>query len=139
MKKKLLAIINILLTLIMLIILLIIPISDYFITLIYLTLFIGWALPYFINILICIALFKNTHHKLSIILSFLNIILTELLIYLVIQLLDKNFIIVLIEYIILELLSIANFIHYIIYFKRNPNPENKEIKEKKKKNNGAIV
>jgi len=141
MKKKL-AILDILIPIILLVILLFSKLSDNTVIIITLTLFIGWVIPYFVNIITGIIIIKNSHHHLGIIANILSIILLLIIITLVIRLLDKGLIVFLVEYLILLILTICNFIYFKKYKKSHPSKstiEKKTIKEKKKKNNGAIV
>jgi len=133
MKKKL-AILDILIPIILLVILLFSKLSDNTVIIISLTLFIGWVIPYFVNIITGIIIIKNSHHQLGIIANILSIILLLIIITLVIRLLDKG--------LIVFLVTICNFIYFKKYKKSHPSKstiEKKTIKEKKKKNNGAIV
>jgi amino acid transporter len=140
--KKALSIIDIITPIILLIILLFAKLSENTVIVITLTLFIGWVIPFFINIITGIILLKNSHQRLGLIANLLNIILTLILIILVIRIMDKGTMIFLIEYIILIVLSILNYISLRSYLKNHPSKsklEKNSIKEKKKKNNGAIV
>lgn len=141
MKKKL-SILDTIIPIIMLIILLVTNLSENTVIIITLTLFIGWVIPFFINIITGIILFHDTHHRLGLIANLLNIFLSLIIIILIIRLIDKKLIVLLIEYSILLLLSICNFIYFKKYLKVHPTKsaiEKKNIKDKKKKNNGAIV
>ncbi|MBQ4032112.1 MAG: hypothetical protein II625_10190 [Bacilli bacterium] len=141
MKKKL-AILDIVLPLIMLVVLLLAKLSDNTVVIIMLTLFIGWVIPFFINIITGIVLIKDTHQKLGLIANFFNIILSLIIIVLSIRLFDKKLIVFIVEYTILAILSICNYIYFKKYKKTHPDKstiEKKTIKEKKKKNNGVIV
>ena len=140
--KKVLSILDIIIPIILLIILLFAKLSENTVIIITLTLFIGWVIPFFINIITGIILLKNSHQRLGLIANFLNIILNIILIIIIIRIMDKGIIIFLIEYIILLILSILNYISLKRYLKKHPSKsklENNNIKEKKKKNNGAIV
>ena len=141
MKNKL-AILDIILPLIMLVILLLAKLSDNIVVILMLTLFIGWVIPFFINIITGIVLIKDTHQKIGYIANILNVILCLIIIVLAIRLFDKNLIVLLVEYSILLILSICNCIYFKKYKKKHPDKstiEKRTIKEKKKKNNGAIV
>lgn len=139
MKRKLLGSLEIIAALIMLAILLFNNISDNAYYFIMITVFIGWAIPYFITIISGIAILKDSHHKLNIISNILNVILLGLLLFFIHKLYDKGFIIFLIEYIILIVIGIINIIYLIVYFKTHPDLEIEKIKKAKKDNNGAIV
>ncbi len=139
MKRKLLGSLEIIVALIMLAILLFNNISDNAYYFIMITVFIGWAIPYFITIISGIAILKDSHHKLNIISNILNVILLGLLLFFINKLYDKGFIIFLIEYIILIIIGIVNIIYLIVYFKTHPDLEIEKIKKAKKDNNGAVV
>ena len=139
MKKIILGAIEIIITLIMILVLLLNKISANSYYFVMITVFIGWAIPYLMTLLSAIAIIKESHQRLSLISNILNIILIGVLFFFIHKLYDKGFIIFIVEYIILIVISIVNIIYLIIYFKQHPNLENKKIKELKKKNNGAIV
>ena len=139
MKRKLLGSLEIIVALIMLAILLFNNISDNAYYFIMITVFIGWAIPYFITIISGIAILKDSHHKLNIISNILNVILLGLLLFFINKLYDKGFIIFLIEYIILIIIGIVNIIYLIVYYKTHPDLEIEKIKKAKKDNNGAVV
>jgi hypothetical protein len=139
MKRKILGSSEIIIALIMLAILLFNKISDNAYYFIMITVFIGWAIPYFITIISGVAVLKDSHHKLNIVSNILNTILLGVLLFFIIKLYDKGFIIFLIEYIIMIIISIINIVYLIIYFKNHPDKEIEKIKKEKKKNNGAVV
>lgn len=140
--KKVLGILDIIIPLILLIVLLFAKLSDNTVYLITLTLFVGWVIPYFMNIISGIIILKETHQKLGIISNLLSAILALILLIFAIRIYDKKMLILIIEYSILTILSIINFIYLIIFRIKHPSEEmieTKDIKEKKRKNNGAIV
>ena len=140
--KKVVSKLDIILPIIMLLVLLITKLSENTIIIITMTLFIGWVIPYFINILTGIILHKETHIKLGLIANILSLILSLILIIFIIRIIDSKLIIFLIEYIVLLILNILNIICIKKYQKENPDEqtiEKRTIKEKKKNNNGAIV
>jgi len=140
--KKVVSKLDIILPIIMLLVLLITKLSENAIIIITMTLFIGWVIPYFINILTGIILHKETHIKLGLIANILSLILSLILIIFIIRIIDSKLIIFLIEYIVLLILNILNIICIKKYQKENPDEqtiEKRTIKEKKKNNNGAIV
>lgn len=141
MKNKL-ALLNILLPIAMLIILLVSKLSENTVIIITLTLFVGWVIPYFICLITGIILYRNTHQKLGFIVNNLNLLLLLILITFCIRIYDKKILVFIIEYSILLVLSFLNITRFLKYIKTHPSKaklEKKDIKEKKKKNNGAIV
>lgn len=138
-SKNILAYLNIIISLILLTILLFCVISDNVIYVMIMTLFIGWAIPYFVLIITGIVMIKNSHHRLGLISNLCCLILSIILIILCIKQFDKYMISLIIEYTIIIVFSIINTISYIKYLKSHPNLETKKIKEIKNKNNGAIV
>lgn len=138
-KKNLLAISNISIAILFLIILLLSKLSDNVIYLMMMTLMVGWAIPYFVLLITGIAMFKNNHPKLSLVFNLCCILLNIVLIIFCIKLYDKYFLVLIIEYGVMMLWSILNFIYYFMYIKKHPNLENEKIKKEKKENNGAIV
>ncbi len=114
-------------------------IDEQIISIITITLFIGYLMPYFVLLITGICMLTKTHYRLSLIINILNIILSLMFIILIASIINKNLIVMLITYIIIAINSIINIIYLIVYFKKYPNLENIRIKEKKQKNNGAIV
>lgn len=142
MKNKILAWINIIIPLILFIILNITEYSDNIITIITLTLFVGWLIPYLNTFLTGIALLTNTRHKMCAISNILSTILSTIITIMIISIYDNNFLSMLLEYIVLIIINLINSIYYIIYLikhhKPKINPEYAEIKKIKKENNGII-
>lgn len=138
-KKKLLSRINIVTPLVLFLILLFTELSENVIYLMMITLLIGWAIPYSVLLITGLSLIKNKNPKLALIFNIVNTLLCIMIITFTIKLYDNNFLILLIEYIIISIISIINSIYFIIYIKNNPNKEFEEIKKIKKENNGAIV
>ncbi len=134
-----LKVINILLPIVLFIILLFSKLSEKTVYIFVMTLFIGWALPYFVLLITGFAQVKNLFHKLGLILNVISVPMSILLLYLVITIYDKRLLIFVIEYIIIIVINILNIIYYIRYIKSHPNEENERIKRIKKENNGAIV
>ena len=123
--EKKLIVLNTLVPFILFIILLFLNISENFINIMTLTLFIGWALPYLTLILTGLSILNKSHKKLA-------------LIILVLCIIDKLLIGILIEYIIIMIITIINIISLSKYLKENPDPELEEISRTKKANNGII-
>ena len=73
MKRKILGLTELTITFIMILILLFNNISDNAYYFIMITVFIGWAIPYLMAILSAIAIFKDSHHRLTIVSNILNI------------------------------------------------------------------
>lgn len=134
-----LKVINILLPIVLFLILLFSKLSEKTVYIFVMTLFIGWALPYFVLLITGFAQVKNLFHKLGLTLNIISVPMSILLLYLVITIYDKKLLIFIIEYIIIIVMNILNIIYYIRYIKSHPNEENERIKRIKKENNGAIV
>jgi len=142
MKTKILAWINIIFPLILFIILNITEYSDNIVTIITLTLFVGWLIPYINTFLTGIALLTQTRYKMGAISNLLSTILSIIIIIMIISIYDNNFLSMLLEYIALATLNTINTIYYLIYLIKHHqpkiNPEYAEIKKIKKENNGII-
>lgn len=138
-KKNILAYSNIIISLLFLIIFSFSIISDNVIYLMFITLFIGWAIPYFVLIITGISMLKKHRPKLSLIFNLCNLIITLILLNLCLSYYDKYLLVLIIEYSIIILISLINIIYYRLYLKRHPNLENERIKKLKKENNGAIL
>lgn len=138
-KENILNIIDIIVPIIFFIILLFVKLSDNTMYFMVMSLIIGWVIPYIVLFITGLAMFQNTHPKLTLIFNIVNSLLTIMLIIFVIRLYDKYFLVFLIEYTIILSLTIINIIYLIIYIKNNPDKEIEEIKKTKKENNGLIV
>ena len=142
---KLIAKINIILPIVLFILMSFFNVSEYFVTIMTLTLVIGWLIPYLSLILTGLAMTYEVEQNKAYILNILSLLVSILIIILTISILEKKLIIILVEYIII---SIMNILNIIIYFpiinkkrkeKRNKiKEENKEIKRQKKANNGIV-
>ena len=145
MKNKIWAIINIISPIIMFIILVNNNMSEKFVNIITLSLFIGWIFP-FLNLLINgLSMLIKINTKMSIFFNIISFILNILLIIAVVLLYDKNLITILIEYIIIAIINLVNIIINIYkYHQENKNvkrllkEEYSKIKQIKKNNNGII-
>ena len=133
-----LILLNTLIPIILFIILLFLKISESFINIMTLTLFIGWAIPYIVLILTGISILNRSHKKIALTINILNIILTLILIILILSIINKLLIGLLIEYIIIFIITIINVTSLAKYLKENPDPELDEISRTKKANNGII-
>lgn len=147
-KKNILPIFNIIISLILGIILLLSELSENSVYIMVMTLAVGWAIPYLVLLITGITMLYKTNYKLTLTFNIINILLCMLLLFLVISIYDKKMLIFLIEYIIMCITSIINSIYYMIIIKNdknrienkiNKNKEKEEIKRIKKANNGAIV
>ena len=103
-----------------------------------LTLIIGWALPYFVLIITGLSIYNKSHKKLGLTINILNIILLTFLIILISSIIEKKLIIILIEYILILIISLINSITFITYLRKNRDPEIDKIIKTKKENNGII-
>lgn len=136
--EKKLIVLNTLTPIVLFIILLFLNISENFINIMTLTLFIGWALPYLTLILTGLSILNKSHRKLALTINIINSLLTLVLIILVICIIDKLLIGILIEYIIIMIITLINIKSLSKYIKENPDPELDEISRTKKANNGII-
>lgn len=140
MNKKLLAFLNLIIPVISIItIIYTTSLDEKLLSIILLTLIIGCIMPFIALLITGLSILNNTHQKLSITMNTLSLILSLILIILLILIINKNFIALLISYIIVLILNIINIIYFIKYIKANPNIEYINIKKEKEKNNGAIV
>lgn len=144
MKKYILPIINILVTILCFVVLLFSSLSENVVYLMMMTLLIGWLMPYLVLLITGLEIFAGLKHaKTSLVFNILNILISIMDIYFTIRLFDKKMIVLIVEYIIMIIVSIINVIYLMMYIKKHPNiekrNESKEIKKIKDKNNGAIV
>lgn len=139
MIKKTLSITNIIFSIILFIVLLFSEIADNFVYIMFLTLIIGWIMPYLTLLISGIAFLTESHSKLTLVFNILSFLLTLFLLLLNIKIYEKKLLILVIEYIIIGTINLLNIIYSIIFIKKNFDPEIVQIKESKKKNNGAIV
>lgn len=114
MIRKILGISNIVLSIIGFIILKFINVSEVFSTIMMMSLFIGWIMPYIGLILSGIGILIHTKFKLSLIFNIFNILLSLFMIFLIISVYDKNLLIVLIEYIVMIVINILDIIYIIV-------------------------
>jgi len=136
--NKLLKILNILIPLVFLIILPFTNIGANFVYIMSLTMIIGWIFPYISLLLTGVSLLSNTHKKKALTLNIINILLTLIIIFLIIKIYENTFIIILIEYIIITIISIINSIYLYKDLTKELKKETKEINKLKKENNGII-
>ena len=137
-KEKVLMLTNIILPLILFAILLFAELSEKFMSIISLTLIIGWALPYFVLIITGLSIYNKSHKKLGLTLNILNIILLIFLIILISSIIEKKLVLILVEYILMLIISLINSITFIIYLRKNRDPEIDKIIKTKKDYNGII-
>lgn len=139
MKKYILPIVNIVLSLICFIVLFFSKLSDNTVYLMMITMLVGWAIPYFVLLVSGLELISMKHPKMSLVFNVLNVLVCLMDLIFTIRLFDKKMLILLIEYILMGILSLINVVYIVVYLRRNPNLENDMIKKIKDKNNGAIV
>lgn len=142
---KLLAKINIILPIVLFIGMTFFNVSEYFVTIMTLTLVIGWLIPYLSLILTGLSMQFEVEENKAYILNILSLLLSILISFLTISILEKKLIIILVEYIIIGLMNIINIIVYFPIInkkikdkKAKVKEENKQIKKQKKENNGII-
>lgn len=150
MKRKIIAILDIFISIILFVILLFSDISDSFVYIITFSLFIGWLMPYLSIFISGISLLNNSNQRLTLLFNIFSLLLSGYLLFLTMSLYEKKLLIILIEYIVLLVINLLNIIYLTIYVIKNPDLEksrkklkNKEelnkIKEAKKNNNGAVL
>lgn len=140
MKRKILALLNIIIPILSLILIYFnTNIDEALLYIIVLTLVIGFIMPFFVLLVTGLTILNESHQKITIIANILSIILNIILIYLLIITLNKNLILVLVTFIIILLLNIINIIYLTKYIKNNPKDEDIDIKKHKDNNNGAII
>ena len=139
--KRLLSITNLLIPIILFPLLYVFNPSENFTYIMIMTLFIGWLLPYISLIITGISLLRVEHNKLTLVFNIFNVFLNILLIFLICLIFEKSFIIFIIEYSIILIISIIN----IIYLKKQVDidtieekQEYKKIKQIKKETDGVI-
>lgn len=138
--KKILALINIIIPIISFILLFFFDYSDNIIYIILMTLFIGWIIPY-LNLLITgIAILNDSHYKLARIFNIFSIILNIVIIFFIISLYEKKFLLMIIEYSIFIVISIINVIYFHKKVKSDTTEleEDQKIKKIKKETDGVI-
>jgi len=139
--KKILSIINIILPILLFSLLFLFDYSDNIIYIIIMSLFVGWIIPY-INLMITgLSVMIDNHHKLSLVFNILNILLNALLIFLIALIYEKKFLIMIVEYAIMLILSIINTFYFKKKVDEDSITEKKEyakIKKIKKENDGII-
>ena len=138
--KKILALINIIIPIISFILLFFFDYSDNIIYIILMTLFIGWIIPY-LNLLITgIAILNDSHYKLARIFNIFSIILNIVIIFFIISLYEKKFLLMIIEYSIFIVISIINVIYFHKKVKSDTteSEEDQKIKKIKKETDGVI-
>lgn len=147
-KENIIPVLNIIISLTLGIILLFSKLSDNTVYIMVMSLIVGWAIPYLVLLITGITMLYKSHYKLTLIFNIINILLCILLLFLVISIYDNKMLVFLVDYIIIEIMSITNVIYFLITIKldqklqtskKNKIKENEEIKRIKKENNGAIV
>ena len=108
--------INIVLPIVLLLVLLFVRINSDFIYIMSLTLVIGWLIPYITLLLTGIAMYKETHQKLSLASNILSIIMDIIIIVMLILLFNKSFIVIIIALLIIIIL-LTSIITIKIYTK----------------------
>ncbi len=114
MIRKILGISNIVVSIVGFIIIHFIDVSSVFSTIMMMSLFIGWIMPYIGLILSGIGILIHTRYKINIIFNIFNILLCSLMIFLVVSLYNKSFLVFIIEYGIMIVINILNIIYTIV-------------------------
>ena len=114
MIRKILGISDIVLSIVGFVILHFIDVSPIFSTIMMLSLFVGWIMPYIGLILSGIGILIHTRYKINIVFNVFNILLCLLMIFLVVKIYNKTFLVFIIEYGIMIVMSILNIIYTIV-------------------------
>ncbi len=138
MNKKIIAIVNIVLPIILFILMEFFEINDYFIDIVTLTLVVGWLVPFLVNIISGITFLNNSHKKLTFYSNVLSLILCFIILSYLMMIFNRSFIYPIILYSILSVLHILNGIVYLGENRKEKDEELEKIKQAKKKNNGVI-
>ena len=139
--KKILSIINIIVPILLFGLLFFFNPGTNFIYIMMMTLFVGWLIPYFNLLITGLSINRDKHNKLTLIFNIFNVLLNILLLFLIVLIMEKSFIIFIVEYSIMLVISIIN----IIYLKKrvdidtiDEKNEYKRIKQIKKETDGVI-
>ena len=139
--KKILSIINIVVPILLFGLLFFFNPGTNFIYVMMMSLFVGWLIPYFNLLITGLSIHRDKHSKLTLIFNIFNVLLNILLLFLIVLIMEKSFIIFIVEYSIMLVISIIN----IIYLKKrvdidtiDEKNEYKRIKQIKKETDGVI-
>ena len=139
--KKILSIINIVVPILLFGLLFFFNPGTNFIYIMMMSLFVGWLIPYFNLLITGLSIHRDKHNKLTLIFNIFNVLLNILLLFLIVLIMEKSFIIFIVEYSIMLVISIIN----IIYLKKrvdidtiDEKNEYKRIKQIKKETDGVI-
>ncbi len=139
--KKILSIINIVVPFLLFGLLFFFNPGTNFIYIMMMSLFVGWLIPYFNLLITGLSIHRDKHSKLTLIFNIFNVLLNILLLFLIVLIMEKSFIIFIVEYSIMIVISIIN----IIYLKKrvdidtiDEKNEYKRIKQIKKETDGVI-
>ena len=139
--KKILSIINIVVPILLFGLLFFFNPGTNFIYIMMMSLFVGWLIPYFNLLITGLSIHRDKHSKLTLIFNIFNVLLNILLLFLIVLIMEKSFIIFIVEYSIMLVISIIN----IIYLKKrvdidtiDEKNEYKRIKQIKKETDGVI-
>ncbi len=113
MIRKILGIINIITAIVSFILLELSDTGVIFSTIMMLTLFVGWILPFIALLLSGIAIIIYAKYYVSLIFNITNILLTIIILFLCISVYESSLMLIIIEYSIIILLSILNIIYII--------------------------
>ena len=112
--RKIIGIISIILSIILFIVLQFLDVSVVFSTIMVISLFIGWILPYIGLILEGICILLHSNYYVTLVFSIFNLLLTLIMIFLIIKVYDSKLLGVLMEYIIIEVMNVINIVYLII-------------------------
>ncbi len=139
--KRILSIINIVVPILLFGLLFFFNPGTNFIYIMMMSLFVGWLIPYFNLLITGLSINRDKHNKLTLIFNMFNVLLNILLLFLIVLIMEKSFIIFIVEYSVMIVISIIN----IIYLKKrvdidtiDEKNEYKRIKQIKKETDGVI-
>ncbi len=139
--KRILSIINIVVPILLFGLLFFFNPGTNFIYIMMMSLFVGWLIPYFNLLITGLSINRDKHNKLTLIFNIFNVLLNILLLFLIVLIMEKSFIIFIVEYSVMIVISIIN----IIYLKKrvdidtiDEKNEYKRIKQIKKETDGVI-
>ena len=112
--RRIIGILNIVLGSCLLILLHFIDVPDVFSSIMVMSLFVGWIFPYIALIIIGIGILIKSNYLITLLFSIINILVIIFMIFLVGRVYSSKFLIVIIEYIIMLVLTIVNIVYLIM-------------------------
>ncbi len=145
-KKYILPVVNILISVLGIISLFVFKMSEYVVYIMMMTAMIGWIITYLVPFITGIALLNKSHYKRALVLNVASLIMGIFIIVMIAILYDKHFLFMLVAYIVIVVINIVNIIYISRILKKdydkNKSKRKKEkdkLKKMKEENNGAIL